>query len=617
MIISVISTILLFFFSPTSFAGEKTGVIFLHDGVDEDYTFNWYPQYFNNMYDIFNPGFFAGGPLEGGGCYTLIHYADAAESAVCGVDEGTPIDVFCNEYNGLYPVHSHLEHSFLGDGTFGDDCSPGLFPFVLLFGHSTVDPDTLEEISGPHIDDPDAAGIGIPEFMEMAAFGFMERFYRLPDYKDIHRMQALKWWYGNDAAGYDKDPEELTNIKDRLAALRPDTEFVFRHGWQTYMENLDIYGNEAYLEGSTETKVRELIEDEGVGKIIVFHSFAYFANIFQYGHEWVDENGQGKSAIPGKTFKECVENIFDDMGPSSLYALNSYLENRPWDSHDQHSFPLITRFVKEIEPTVKLEFAPAMATFPEYEQAVLDLLTYTVGKYSIPQTASLKLILGHHGHNGGYQDAQYCDCYFTNAEEVYSRLYAKIMADFSWKGKFNIEHGACAYAEEDGQDQATLLKPNGDLFSVGEILDRSINGSYINKLGFLKNNGDHNYEYVIILPYFFDTESSGTLYNLREKVFGNNMSDGSRDDMDKDGTSYDTEDIDDEFFTVRTFDATGWPGKPRFSNETVYKGSRTHPTTVIMTGSILSLGNRPARTNLTEAAAKAIISVVEKWDSKE
>jgi hypothetical protein len=36
-----------------------------------------------------------------------------------------------------------------------------------------------------------------------------------------------------------------------------------------------------------------------------------------------------------------------------------------------------------------------------------------------------------------------------------------------------------------------------------------------------------------------------------------------------------------------------------------------------MTGSILSLGNSPARTNLTEAAAKAIISVVEEWDSKE
>src|SRR5210317_724093 len=88
-----------FFFFSVPCSGEKIGVLFLHDGVNEKYTINWFPQYFNNLYDFFNPGFFAGGPLEGGNCYTLIHYADEAEAAVCGVDVGTPIDALCNAYN--------------------------------------------------------------------------------------------------------------------------------------------------------------------------------------------------------------------------------------------------------------------------------------------------------------------------------------------------------------------------------------------------------------------------------------------------------------------------------------------------------------------------------------
>jgi hypothetical protein len=40
------------------------------------------------------PGFMAGGPLEGETCYTVIHYANEAESAICGLPEGTPIDTF-------------------------------------------------------------------------------------------------------------------------------------------------------------------------------------------------------------------------------------------------------------------------------------------------------------------------------------------------------------------------------------------------------------------------------------------------------------------------------------------------------------------------------------------
>jgi hypothetical protein len=425
-------------------------------------------------------------------------------------------------------------------------------------------------------------------------------------------IQALKWWYGNDAPGYDNDTEELTNIKDRLAELKPDVNFVYRHGWQSYMENLDIYGNPEELSYSTETAVKELILDEDVEKIIVFHSFAFYANVFQYGHEWYDEDGKGVSAVSGKTFKECVENNFDGVGPARRSAVNTYLENKPWESHDQHAFPLIESFVKEIDPEAELEFAPAMGTFPEYEQSVLDMLNYTVSKYSIPTTASLKLILGHHGNNAGYQKAQYCDIYFTNADDMFERLKAKIEAGFSWQGKFDMEHGACVYAEEDAQDSATWLKPHGDILSVGEILDRSINGRHIDKLGILRNNGDNNYDYIILLPYYFDTESSGTLYNLREKGLGNNDQDGNRDRMDQDGTKYDSGDVDEEYFTVKRFDASGWPGTSKYLKHTVNKGSATNPTTLIITGSVLSRGNCTARTNFVEASVKAVLSVLKR-----
>ena len=73
---------------------EKIGILFLEAGEDEHYKFDWVIQYFNVFYDLLPPGFYAGGSLEGGPCYTLIHYADEAEAAICGVEEGTPIDAF-------------------------------------------------------------------------------------------------------------------------------------------------------------------------------------------------------------------------------------------------------------------------------------------------------------------------------------------------------------------------------------------------------------------------------------------------------------------------------------------------------------------------------------------
>jgi hypothetical protein len=146
----------------------KIGVLFASAGEDETYTHDWVFTYFNLFYDLLPPGFMAGGPLEGETCYTVIHYANEAESAICGLPEGTPIDTFCNEYTGSYPVHSYLDH--VDDGSFITDCYKANFAAIVLNSDSTVDPLTGETINGPHIDDPNGTGIGIADFSERVTF---------------------------------------------------------------------------------------------------------------------------------------------------------------------------------------------------------------------------------------------------------------------------------------------------------------------------------------------------------------------------------------------------------------------------------------------------------------
>ena len=96
----------------TASSAEKIGVLFFGTGMDEEFKPDWMVGYFDHLFPVFEPGFYAGGALEGGDCYTLIHYANEDESQICGVPEGTPIDVFCNVYTdeAEYPVHSVFEH---------------------------------------------------------------------------------------------------------------------------------------------------------------------------------------------------------------------------------------------------------------------------------------------------------------------------------------------------------------------------------------------------------------------------------------------------------------------------------------------------------------------------
>jgi hypothetical protein len=90
------------------------------------------------------------------------------------------------------------------------------------------------------------------------------------------------------------------------------------------------------------------------------------------------------------------------------------------------------------------------------------------------------------------------------------------------------------------------------------------------------------------------------------------------------GTHYDAGDVDNEYYTVKVFDATGWPSVPgciedpdcEQNNQTIYKGSATNPTTVILGAPILSLDTSnqygfAARQYLTAAVAKGIIEQID------
>ena len=610
-------------FSSSHAQNGKIGVLFASAGEDETYTHDWVFTYFNLFYDLLPPGFMVGGPLEGKTCYTVIHYADEAESAICGVPEGTPIDTFCNEYTGSYPVHSYLDH--VDDGSFIDDCYKANFPAIVLNSDSTVDPLTGETINGPHIDDPNGTGIGIADFSERVTFNNMPEYYRFPDNKLPSRRTLLRWWYGNDAPGYPPVNPEPINVKDTLQILMPEYEFVIRHGWEAYMENVDPYGNPSYIPDSTETAIDELVA-ENVNSIIFAQSYPSYANLTNLGHEWYDENGLGISAVPGKTFKECVEDLTDGVGPSTQTQLDNYLTDKPWDNHWKHPFPLVEHLVQQAAPAMDLQYTRAYGEFEEFELAVLNAVNYSVDKYNIPQTSSLKVILLDHGNSSSYANAQDCDVYYRFTEEKANRVIARFGTDFSWQGQFEVGLG---YSEmtEGSNDPATAENPFGNRMSVGEHIDDGINGQYVNALGQLVDNGENNFDYIVTVHILYDSESSDTLYRIQRGSLGNNImgsSAYSRDSRDKDGTHYDAGDVDDEYFTVKVFDATGWPSVPgcvedpncEQNNPAVNKGSATNPTTVIQGAPILSLDTTnpyayAARQYLTTAMAKGIIEQID------
>jgi hypothetical protein len=601
---------------------EKIGVLYIDVGTPPQHKVDWYVGFFEVFPDIFFPGWFAGGPLEGGDCYTLIHYANEAEAVMCGVEEGTPIDAFCNEYVGDYPVQSLLDFGPDGDNSFEDNCySPAMpFPFVVLQGHTTIDPGTGEEIVAPVIADPDAPGIGVADFIELSAFNRMDWLYRLPDYTDPHRELSLKMYYGNDAPGYAPDTPELTNIKDRLAEMFPDGELVFRHGWEGYMEDLDAYRNPTTISDSTETAIRELIEEEKVDRIVVFHPSPTFTNSVQYGHDWLDENGKGISALPDKTFRECIEDPTDGIGPSSQAEIETFLTHKPWEEHAKHLFPLVVNLAEKIDSGIPVSFAPPSGIFEEYELAALEMVEHTIKKYSIPRDAALKVIVPTHGFYGAYMNAQACDCYFSLTEPTMNRFTSRIKSELDWSGTLEVVSTGVEFAEAH-YDFPSADKPFGDAMSVGEIVDSSLNGVYVDTMGRVVDNGLDNFDYIIINPQG-RTESQDTIYGMRSEILGNNIHKGmsfyQRDEADQDGTDYNAGDIDQDYFTVRIFDGTGWPSYTGCledpegceGSEPVYKGSQEKPTTVIICGAITANSANAGRKNLIEAAAQSILKAI-------
>jgi hypothetical protein len=603
---------------------EKVGILLIDVGTPEGNDLRFYTDFFGGNKDVFFPGWFAGGQFEGTGCYTVIHYANEAEAAVCNVPEETPIDAFCNEYKGTQPIFSLNDVGSGGDNSFAADCytfGPGVPPiaFFVLSADSTVDPSTGKTIMGPVVKDPAASGAGVPDFFEVSTFNRMQWLYRLPGRKDPHRKIALKFFYGNEALGYESDSPELSNIKDRLTELLPEQKLVFRHGWEGYMENQDAYGNPAKISDSTETAIDQLINQEKVSRIVVVYVNSAFNNYSPYGHDWVDENGEGVSALPGKTYKECIEDITDGKGPATQEALNEYRTYKPLEKHWQHVYPLAAELIKKYDPNMPISFAPAFGKHDEYYKAGLETVKYAIEKYNIPETASIKVLVTHHGYYSAYLKAQDCDSYFKITDGIMAKAVETIKSGLAWSGKLDVVAAGIEFAEG-SYDGANADKPAGSVMSAGEVIDASINGTYVNALGKVIDNGTDNFDYIIVNPYG-RTESQDSAYGIREETHGNFTITSlgyRRDKNDKDGEAWNADDIDEEFYSVRTFDATGWPSHPGCvedptncqNSQPVYKGSVEKPTTVIVCGSIPVNSQRVGRDLLVEASVKSIIEAV-------
>jgi hypothetical protein len=603
---------------------KKIGILFGNVGTPDNYSPDWVVQFFEIMFDIFPPGFLAGGSLEGGTCYTYIHYANEAESLICDVPEGTLIDVFCNEYTGEYPVHSLMDHWPLpgGDGGFETDCFTPFEPamYVLTFGDSTIDPATGKTIYGPHIDDPDGSGIGIADFLETVAFSNMDLYSRIPNQTLPFRQQLLKWWYGNDAPGYTSDSIELINIKDKLEELMPEYAFVFRHGWDAYGENIDTYGNPHQWADSHETVITELIEKEKVDMLVVAFPNPFHNNLKQYGDEWYDSNGQGVSAIADTTYKECVEDTSDGVGPATQEEVDTFRASKAWEKHWKHPFPLIKHIAETLQPTIDIRFASGYGEFEEYDLALLDMLDYTIEKYSIPEDSALKVILLEHGYDEMYLGAAACDSYHRMNKGLADRLIKSISDNISWSGRFEVVSAPYGYAEAADDALVSQDEPFGETMSVGEYIEDSINGTYVNALGKVTDNGIDNFDTVIVLNSYFHSDDTDVLYETREVMGNNNYFQGiyERDTTDADGTDYDANDIDEDYYTVSIMDGTGWPGihgciedpDNCASNTPVYKGSPQKPTKVIICGTFLGNSQGAGRDNFTEAEVKAIMEAI-------
>ncbi len=685
---AVISIISLLFIPAAALSREKekVGILFLHvGGGDEHYTAEWIPGFFNNLFSFMPEGMHTGGWVGNDNdtlkCYTQVHYANEAEAEACDCAETTLIDIFCNEYDAATAVYS-IKDDFGptdkgGNGSFSVDCNPGFgVPYAMQTAgadwNSTVDPNDPNGPNGGVINGPVLApgdsynpGQGVAEFHEVIAWGRMAYFAELPNGYDPSKRDWKKWWYGNDAPGCDTDPQcspdspERANLKDELlddTSLTDKYDFVFRHGWEASMRNKDIYGEPTVIADSTETAINELV-DAGVSKIVVAHAQPVFANLSQYGDDWkmtnrrYDPSGTGVSRVAGETYQQCVEELDDPYGPVDQDDIDEYVATKPWANHVTKPWPEIVDMVDTADPSVDLIFARPFGEFPGFAESTLQMLNYTIDKYDIPDnnTVSLKVILVDHGFFGGHQDAATCDVWFTENEDMFNNVSAHILADTvkSQFTNFEVVRGFGEYAEGhySNSDTPSAENPEGVVLSMGEQIDRAINGTYVNSQKILKDNGINNYEYVVAIPYFFEGFNSD--FHEKKETLGM-WNDHGRAGTSPDGDAWDSDDYDnDEYFVKVDMDGTVFETIiiPSISTEctaviastsecttateildsdppvctytceipdpeadpiTAYKGSTTNPSTVIITGPALSVADPLAPTGIREGLVNAL-----------
>jgi hypothetical protein len=210
-------------------------------------------------------------------------------------------------------------------------------------------------------------------------------------------------------------------------------------------------------------------------------------------------------------------------------------------------------------------------------------------------------------------------------DEFACRIIARIKANFPWSGKLEVVAAPFKFAEGSTYDPSSPDKPFGKVMSVGEQIDTAINGTYVNGMGETIDHGTSNFDTIIVLQGNYYTDDKDLLFASREESIGNNkfgQSSYARDKADADGTPYNVDDIDEDLFTIKVYDGTGWASQPGCLQDSsacknappVYKGNAQHPTKLIMCGTILGNASSIGRDKLTEAGAKAIIEAINQPD---
>ena len=280
-------------------------------------------------------------------------------------------------------------------------------------------------------------------------------------------------------------------------------------------------------------------------------------------------------------------------------------------------------------------------TSSHYDQAILAMLEHTVDKYNIPNDGtSLKVVLTTHGYAGGYLDSAECDVYFRNAPETTTRVINTITSNFSWNGKFTVVPGPVEFCQPSGEggnvDPPSPDKPFGDVIGAGEQIDMAIKGTYVNELGEIVDNGvvddatNDVYDYIVLIPNTFDAESSDTLGHMRKDLLGNHEAgtvEGSiqtwvRQESDQNDLAYgDPAAVapyypfhDNENFTVRVMDASGWCAEAEDTSIACKGAAIPDATTVIISGTVLSHPDETARQEMTDAAVEVILGAIKDPD---